>query len=386
MSAAGAAVPPEADSVKSWQDRWCAWRDRTLASPAFQRWAGAFPLTRPMARRRARGLFDLVAGFVYSQVLLACVRLRLFQVLAEGPQTVRQLATRLSLPEDATERLVVAAVSLRLVERRSGGRFGLGPLGAPLVGDTAISAMVEHHAALYADLRDPVALLRGQVENPALAQYWPYAAEHGSAAMAAQRVGEYSALMSASQPLISAQILAAYPFGKHRCLLDVGGGEGTFLTAVAVQAPHLKLMLFDLPPVVELARACLASAGLADRATAIGGSFFDDPLPTGADIVTLVRVLFDHSDERALAILRAARQAISADGTLLIAEPMAGTPGAEAMGDAYFGFYLLAMGKGRARTAADLTALLQAAGFSSVRLLATHMPLQTQVLLASPHA
>lgn len=379
-----AAGPPKPDNVNSWQDRWWAWRDRILANPAFQRWAGAFPLTRPIARRRARGLFDLVAGFVYSQVLLACVRLRLFQVLAEGPQTLRELATRLSLPEDAAERLLVAAVSLRLVERRSGGRFGLGPLGAPLVGDTAISAMVEHHAALYADLRDPVALLRGQVENPALAQYWPYAAEQGSAAMAAQRVAEYSALMSASQPLISAQILAAYPFGKHRRLLDVGGGEGMFLKAVAVPAPHLELMLFDLPPVVELARARLANAGLANRATAVGGSFFDDPLPTGADIVTLVRILFDHSDERALAILRAVRQAMPDDGTLLIAEPMAGTPGAEAMGDAYFGFYLLAMGKGRARTAADLTTLLQAAGFCDVRLLATHMPLQTQVLLASP--
>ena len=341
-------------------------------------------MTRPIARRRARSLFDLVAGFVYSQVLLACVRLRLFQVLAEGPQTLRELATRLSLPEDAAQRLLVAAVSLQLVERRSGGRFGLGPLGAPLVGDTAISAMVEHHAALYADLRDPVALLRGQVKNAALARYWPYAAEHASAAMAAQRVAEYSALMSASQPLISAQVLAAYPFGKHRCLLDVGGGEGMFLKAVAVQAPHLTLMLFDLPPVAELARARLADAGLAERASAVGGSFFDDLLPTGADIVTLVRILFDHSDEHALAILKAVRKALPADGTLLIAEPMAGTPGAEAMGDAYFGFYLLAMGKGRSRTAADLTTLLHAAGFGKVRLLATHMPLQTQVLLALP--
>ena len=384
MSPADAVVPPKADAMKGWQDRWCAWRDRTLASPGFQRWAGAFPLTRPIARRRARSLFDLVAGFVYSQVLLACVRLRLFQVLAEGPQTLRELATRLSLPDDAAERLLVAAVSLQLVERRSRGRFGLGPLGAPLVGDTAISAMVEHHAALYADLRDPVALLRGQVENAALAQYWPYAEEQASAAMAAQRVREYSALMSASLPLISAQVLAAYAFGKHRCLLDVGGGEGMFLTAVAGQAPQLKLMLFDLPPVAELARARLAINGLSERASTTGGSFFDDPLPTGADIVTLVRVLFDHSDERALAILRAVRKAMPADATVLIAEPMAGTPGAEAMGDAYFGFYLLAMGKGRSRTAAELTTLLQAAGFGKVRLLATHLPLQTQVLLASP--
>ena len=367
-------------------DRFCEWRDGKVANRGFQRWAASFPLTRPIAQRRARGLFDLVAGFVYSQVLLACVRLNLFAILAEGPQTVAALAQRLALTEDAAERLLAAAVSLQLVEHRSGGRYGLGALGAPMVGDTAISAMVEHHAALYVDLADPLALLRGQAKSTALAAYWPYAAYDQPGALGAEKVSEYSALMSASQPLIAEQVLSSYPLTKHRVLLDVGGGEGTFLKAVAPAAPHLKLMMFDLPAVAERARVGLQDAGLSHRATAFGGSFFDDALPQGADIVTLVRVLFDHSDERALMILKAARAALPADGTLLIAEPMAGTPGAEAMGDAYFGFYLLAMGKGRSRSAADLTALLHAAGFADVKLLANDMPLQTQVMVARPSA
>jgi demethylspheroidene O-methyltransferase len=63
---------------------------------------------------------------------------------------------------------------------------------------------------------------------------------------------------------------------------------------------------------------------------------------------------------------------------------MAGTRGAEAMGDAYFGFYLLAMGKGRSRSASQLTELLTAAGFGDVRLLRNPMPLQTQVIVARP--
>ena len=383
-----AAAQPDSVSARPTQrwwdaglDAWCAWRDRLLADRRFQRWAASFPLTRPIARRRASGLFDLVAGFVYSQVLLACVRLRLFEILAEGPQTLAALAPRLALSEDAAHRLLVAAASLRLVQRRSGGRYGLGPLGAPLVGDTAIAAMVEHHAALYADLRDPVALLRGESGATALSRYWPYAGDSPDAPTS-ERAGEYSALMSASQPLVAEQVLAAYPLARHRCLLDVGGGEATFLIAVAPHAPNLRLMMFDLPPVAERARERLAAAGLAPRASAFGGSFFDDPLPSGADIVTLVRVLFDHSDARALEILKAAHRALPPNGTLLIAEPMAGTPGAQAMGDAYFGFYLLAMGKGRSRTAADLSRLLHSAGFVRARLLPTPMPLQTQILVA----
>ena len=107
--------------------------------------------------------------------------------------------------------------------------------GAPLVGNTGLHAMIEHHATLYADLADPVALLRGD-SQAAMAGYWPYAAVDAAApvsALSPERVAEYSRLMSASQPLVAQEVLAAYDFRAHRRLLDVGGGEGRFLAAVS---------------------------------------------------------------------------------------------------------------------------------------------------------
>lgn len=381
-SAVGSTTPGWADR---WSDRLFALRNRLLASPLFQRRAASFAFTRPIARQRARALFDLVAGFVYSQVLLACVRLELFEVLAkspEGPLPLAVLAQRLGLPEDAAQRLLDAAVSLQLAERRSHGRYGLGVLGATMVGNTAVVAMIEHHSALYADLADPVALLRGEARSSSLASYWPYAGAREPGSLAAEQVAAYSALMSASQPLVAHEILDAYPMARHRCLLDIGGGEATFLMQAAQRAPQLSLMLFDLPAVAERGRVCLAAAGLAPRASAVGGDFLQDALPTGADIATLVRVVHDHDDARVLTLLKAARAALTPGGTLLLAEPMAATGGAEPMGDAYFGFYLLAMGRGQPRTPEQLTGLLQAAGFGQVRMLATRMPLQTRILLA----
>jgi demethylspheroidene O-methyltransferase len=162
----------------------------------------------------------------------------------------------------------------------------------------------------------------------------------------------------------------------------VGAGEGRFVATLAAAAPDLKLMLFDLPAVAQLAQQRLDSLGLAARVQAHGGSFFEDPLPQGADIVTLLRVLFDHDDAHALAILRAARAALPRGGTLLVAEPQAGVPGAQAMGDAYFGLYLLAMGRGQPRTAQALTDLMRAAGFGAVRALPNRMPLHASVLVA----
>ncbi len=372
-------------------DRLLALRDRLYASASFHRAASAFPLTRRFARRRARELFDLVAGFVYSQVLSACVKLDLFRKLSHGPMTLAQLALHCQMTAEATDRLLAAAISLKLIEprgtdERGQPRYGLGVLGAPLVDNEGVLAMIRHHDTLYADLADPVALLRGQGPAPALSGFYPYTADDApdrAGALAADHVGHYSQLMAASQPLVAAEILDAYPLTRHHRLLDVGGGEGRFLCSVAARAPHLQLTLFDLPAVAERARARFATAGLAQRAQAIGGNFLSDPLPTGFDIVTLVRVIHDHDEERALTILRAIHAALPPGGTLLLAEPMAGTPGAEAMGDAYFGFYLLAMGRGRARTAEQLSALLMQAGFRSIRPVSTRIPLQVRMLVAT---
>ncbi len=351
-----------------------------LASARFRRWAAAFPLTRPIARRRARALFDLCAGFVYSQVLLACVRLRVFEILAEGPQTVDVLTQRLALSRESAIRLLDAAVSLQLLVRRGRERYALGTLGATLVGNAPVLSMIEHHALLYNDLRDPVDMLRKGGGQGELAQYWSYAVTSDPAQLQSERVADYSALMTASQPLVADEVLDAYPMTNHRCLLDVGGGEGGFLAAVATRVPAIRLMLFDLPAVANRARIKLAA--FAGRASTYGGSFLVDALPTGADIVSLVRVLHDHDDEVVRKILRAVRSALPPDGVLLVAEPMADTPGAEAMGDAYFGFYLLAMGSGRARTAERLRELLLECGFDGGRQLATRLPIQTRVIVA----
>jgi demethylspheroidene O-methyltransferase len=357
---------------------WRTLRDRLLSSRKFQRWAAGFIFTRPIARARARALFDICAGFVYAQVLHACVELRLFDVLFERPRTRAELAARFGLPEDALQRLLAAAISLRLVERRGAAHFGLGRLGAAMVGNPGIAAMVEHHALLYADLRDPLALLRGEQGETAVGRFWSYA-RHASD----EDVAAYSRLMTISQTMLADDIVDAYPLAKHRCLLDVGGGEGNFVAAVAARLPSLKLMLFDLPAVAQRAGERLAGLGLADRVRCAGGDFFRDPLPSGADIVSLVRVLHDHDDPSAMALLKAIHAALPPGGTVLIAEPMSDDRHPDPMADAYFGFYLLAMGRGRARRPSEIIDFLHKAGFRSEGLRRTRQPLLTQVIAAT---
>jgi demethylspheroidene O-methyltransferase len=359
-------------------DAWRSRRDKILTNPAFLDWSLRFPLTRPIARARTRALFDLCAGFVFSQILLACVRLGIFEHLARAPDTVEGLSERLDLSPEATRHLLDGATGLRLLERR-GDRYGLGPLGGAVVAAPGVAAMIEHHALLYADLADPVAVLRRRSEATRLTGYWSYATHPAPAALDRDRTHSYTGLMAASQPMVSAEILAAIRFDSHRCLLDVGGGDGAFLAAVADAAPSPRLVLFDLPAVAARAADRFDASGLSHRATAIGGDFHTDPLPAGADIVTLVRVLHDHDDESVRHLLRAVRAALPAGGKVIVAEPMLAVPGAESVG-AYFAFYLHAMGQGRPRTQAEIAAFLAEAGFARTRSIPTRSPVITAIV------
>ena len=261
-------------------------------------------------------------------------------------------------------------------------RFGLGNHGAAMLGNPGIAAMVKHHRMLYRDLDDPLALLRGEKHETELGRYWAYAGSLDPAQEGDASVSEYSELMSISNAFVAGDVLDAYSLKGHRCLMDVGGGQGNFLLAAAERWPHLQIRLFDLPAVAARAQQRFETLGLADRAETFGGDLMSAELPKGADICSLVRVVHDHNDDQAMKILHAVRGALEPGGTLMLAEPMAETPGAEPIGDAYFGLYLLAMGSGRPRPPRELKAMLREAGFDQIRLRRTRRPMQTRLLVA----
>lgn len=372
-------LTPAAAAAPEWRRRWTAWRNATIASPRFQHWATRLPIFRMISRRRAAQAFDLVAGFCYSQVLFGADQLGLLDGLAQGPRDLAAIAGITGLSEAAALRLVRAAAALDLAEEIAPGWWMLGQKGAALQTNVGALAMVRHHALLYADLADPAALLRRDRTAPtALSQFWRYASESEG-----ETADRYSTLMASSQAMVAREAIGAYPFGRHRRLLDVGGGHGTFVRAVAEACPALELGVFDLPPVIAGTSARLEGTATAGRIALHPGDFFNTPLPAGYDCMSLVRILHDHDDDRCLVLLRAIRESLVPGGRLVIAEPMADTPGARGMGDAYFGLYLWAMNSGRPRSLAEYGAMLETAGFSAWRRVATGLPVIASVIVST---
>lgn len=349
-------------------------RNRLLSDPKFLAFAQRFPLMRSVARRRSRALFDLLAGFSYSQVLYACVSLRLIERVGLDGVNFQELCSAAGLPGNKAEILIRAAIALDILQRDKDS-IVLGPHGAALLGQPWIMRFVEHHRYFYRDLEDPIAMLQGKHAPDGLQSYWGY--DDPAADKSA-----YSALMAASQQAVSQQVLRAYDFGRHNRLLDVGGGTGAFLNAAGERHPALELHLFDLPGVAALAGASMASRVVRRHC----GDFRHDELPKGADIITILRVVHDHDDDVVLRLLRNVRSACLQDTVVLIAEPFAGFAATAPVTDAYFNLYFAAMGQGRTRTPAEIAALAAQAGFGNLRVWRTDMPLITGVMTLRPQA
>ncbi|MDN3644761.1 methyltransferase [Pontixanthobacter aestiaquae] len=364
-------------TTPNWRTRWALCRNRVLGSQRFQNWAAKTLIFRRIARRKAAGQFHLIAGFVYTQITYVFVQSGLIDFLREGPRQFDDVAEFLGFQREATDRILKAGAALKLCESPQYDLWLLGEVGAALSVNEGAMAMVRHHALLYRDMADPMALLsrQGGVDSE-LSQFWTYAQDREGGAT------PYSELMQATQPMVWEQIIGRYSFRQHRKMLDIGGGSGAFVEAVAGTAPRIELGIFDLADVAHLAEARFANTPLEKRVTIHSGSFRADPIPLGYDLVTLIRILHDHNDDVAAQLLKAVYESLAVGGRLLIAEPMAETRLAEGMGDAYFGMYLWAMGSGRPRSSTENRKMLKNAGFSGVKAINTPLPIIAQALVA----
>lgn len=355
-----------------WLRRLRLWRNRILLRPGFVQRSMRWPLLRWVARRKTRHMFGLVAGFVHSQTLWVCLKTGLLDQLRNGERSLDDLASSCELPAATLTPWLESACGLQLLERTPGGTFMLGAQGAALLAQPGVMAMVEHHAALYADLANPLDLRAGAAGRSQLSTYWGYARGGGDPDSTNAR--KYSALMAQSQDLLADQIVQAFDFGRYRSWVDIGGGHGTLAQAVHKRHPNLAIRIVDLPAVVATAPACPSVEWQAV-------DIFTQPWPQGADLLSLVRVVHDHDQPAVETLLQQAFAALPPGGTLLLAEPMLRAWGADPVG-AYFQIYLLAMGQGRLRTPQALKDLLEAAGFVAVRRLRTSIPDLVQVLIA----
>jgi SAM-dependent methyltransferase len=153
------------------------------------------------------------------------------------------------------------------------------------------------------------------------------------------------------------EVLLNGDWDSVRTVVDVGGGTGSLLAEILRARPTVRGILVDLPSTVARSAETFRTAGVADRVTTVGQSFFD-PLPSGADLYLLKNVLGDWPDREALVLLRRCAEAARPAGSLVILGGIspddAGGPSPELL--------MLVLVGGKNRTLAEFRELARAAG------------------------
>ena len=357
---------------------------RLVAHPKFQSIASRLPFGKAMAKRDGARIFDVLQGFVASQVLTALIELGILRRLLDGADTAENMALSAGVARDRMTELLRAGVALGFLRKRGKTHYGLARRGAAILGVPGLELMISHNKHFYADMADPVKLLRGEDETQ-LQRFWPYVFG-AQADVAAEDASRYSELMAQSQVLVAEDTLRAISLKDAGVVMDVGGGSGVFLSHVLQAYPKARGVWMDLPEVLPSATEFMTRNALAERVDMRPGSFRTDALPQGADVISLIRVLYDHGDATVSDLLAKVFEALPPGGRLLISEPMAGSARPNPAGDVYFTFYTMAMGTGKTRSATRITELCEAAGFVDIRAPRSARPYITTVLSAQKPA
>jgi predicted O-methyltransferase YrrM len=172
----------------------------------------------------------------------------------------------------------------------------------------------------------------------------------------------------------------AYDLSGVAHLVDVGGAHGQLMAAILLRYPRLTGVVFDLPEVVPGAADVLAAAGVADRAELVGGDYLT-AVPAGGDGYVLSHVIHQVNDTDAGRILRNIRDVITAEGRVILVDPVlpeGDTPHAGKFMD----ITMMALTRGRDRTQREITRILADAGFRHVETIGSAAP--SSVVVAVP--
>ena len=307
----------------------------------------------------------LVNGYQVTQAIGVMVTLGLPEALAAEPRSAADLASATGTDASALARLLRALVAIGILREPADhpGMFELTELGQLLRSDADES--LAGWAAFV--VRPYVWEAWGDLLQTVHTGENAFRARHGGESVWAWRQDHpdeneiFNRAMHALSAATTRRLAATYDFSRFTTVADLGGGDGTLLSAVLAQHPDLRGIVFDLPHVVAGAPARLQAAGVADRVEIVGGSFFEG-IPAGCDAYVLKSVLHDWDDEASIRILRQVREVTTPATTVLIVERTLDEHGPgpiAAMSD----LNMLTMTGGAERTLTQWRALTDASGF-----------------------
>jgi len=316
------------------------------------------------AKITEESILELARGFMASRILLSGAELDLFTLLAQESMTAEEIAAATKTGLRGIVILLDALSALGFLEKKD-GRYQVAPSVASLLSAIApesILPMVLHMATVWQNWSEITDIVLGKT-TPGLKTKGALTEGNRKAFIGAMHV-----VASKAAP----EVVAAINPGKACRLLDVGGGSGTYTLAMLSGKPEMRGTLFDLAPVIEMARDRLQSADMLDRVELVSGDFYKDELPFGHDLALLSAIIHQSSSEQNEALYGKVYRALNQGGRIVIRDHVMSADRTEPLEGALFAVNMLAGTEGgRTYTFDEIKEGLTAVGFRRINLLQT---------------
>jgi DNA-binding HxlR family transcriptional regulator len=317
----------------------------------------------PPAAAANRIAMGLTRGFWQLGALRALVDTGGLAELDGGPLATDELARRCGASAELLAKVLRSVAALGLIRTAGPGassprRYELTDVGRALL--SPAMAGIRFHCDL--EVWDAI----GELPQALRTGTAPFVGRHGNAyeymATRPQTAAAFYDLMGGEFGPVAEALAGAIDFGVMGTVVDVGGGEGSFITAILRAHPGTRGVLADLPIALPEARQKLAASGLADRCEVVACDFFIDSLPRGGGGYLLAHIIHNFTDEQAVTILRAVRAAMRAGGAVVLVEVV--LPGDDAPHWAKdLDIRMMSFQPGGERTESEYASLFAAAGF-----------------------
>jgi predicted O-methyltransferase YrrM len=314
-----------------------------------------------------------------AAVLGAAADLDLFSAVASKPLKAAEFSRRLRCDLRGLTILLDALVALQLLEK-SGDRYALpAGLGTLLVHDApqSVLAMAQHQATClrrWAQLAQVVKSGRPAKRLPSV---------RGEAGDEEAFIG---AMHNVSAPHADQVIKAIRPL-RFQHLLDIGGASGTWTMAFLRACPSAQATLFDLPPVIPMARRRLAAARLGSRVNLVAGDFMTNVLPSGVDLAWVSAIVHQNSRSQNRALFSKVLRALVPGGRIAIRDILMEQNRTQPVAGALFAVNMLVATQGGGTfTFAELHEDLTAAGFAKASILRADDAMNSIVVAMKPGA
>jgi SAM-dependent methyltransferase len=309
-----------------------------------------------------QSMVRLFMGYIPTRVIYAAAKLELADNIGDDGASAQDLAQKLNIDAPALYRVMRVLAGLGVLRQDDNHRFFVTPFGQTLRKDSPESVRdyaIYSHEIVYDTFQGMADSVR--TGKPVIDDYFAFLRANPD------KEAVFHAGMSNRGRIETAAVLEVSDFSQSKLVVDVGGGNGGFLSATLARNDHLSGVLFDQASAIQAAKA--GRGGPLPRCNLVSGDFFDH-VPSGGDVYILKRVLFDWTDEQALRILKNCRRAMNSDGRLLIIEPLIGPPNEQCPAH-LFDMTFLVMMHGRLRTANEYAGLLGQSGFRLQRVVPT---------------